>query len=75
MRRRETVISDLDGGVLRFEGREVAFPPQAWDALEWIHACHEPFTALDIPTRLDVPGRLVLIGRLVREGYLRVPSG
>ena len=73
VRRRETVIADLDAdGVLRFEGREIAFPPQARDALRWIHAHDGEFAALDLPTRLDVPGRLVLVRRLVREGYLRV---
>ncbi len=75
LRRRETVIADLDGdGTLRFEGRTIRFPPQARDALEWIHEREAEFTALEIPTRLDVPGRLVLIRRLVREGYLRAAS-
>ena len=75
LRRRETVIADLDDdGTLRFEGRQVRFPPQAREALEWIHGADGEFTALDLPTRLDVPGRLVLIRRLMREGYLRAAS-
>ena len=72
VRRRETVIADLgDDGVLRFEGREVAFPSHAHDALRWIHAQEDEFTAFDLATALDLAGRLVLIRRLVREGYLR----
>ena len=33
MERRETVIAELDGDVLRFEGKAIRFPPQALDAL------------------------------------------
>ena len=72
VRRRETVIADLDrDGALRFEGKEILMPAAAIEAVEWIHAQDGEFTALDVPTRLDVAGRLVLIRRLVREGYLR----
>lgn len=75
VRRRETVIADLDpDGTLRFEGRRVAFPPQARLAVHWIHAHQGEFTAADVETALDLPGRLVLIRRLVREGYLRAAS-
>ena len=77
--RRATVIADLEpgpgGGVaLRFEGKQVSFPPQAAEAVAAVHAAHGPFTAADLPGRLDAAGRLVLVRRLVREGYLLVPG-
>jgi lysine-specific demethylase/histidyl-hydroxylase NO66 len=73
--RRSTVIADLesrpDGGVaLRFEGKRVAFPPQAAAEVTAIHASSTPFTAGGLPGRLDDRGRLVLVMRLVREGFL-----
>ena len=73
--RRSTVIADLeeppDGGVaLRFEGKRVAFPPQAAAEVTAIHAASAPFTAADLPGRLDAAGRLALVRRLVREGFL-----
>jgi hypothetical protein len=72
VQRRPTVIADLEGATLRFEGRELEFPPQARTAVAAIHAVDGPFTAGDLPGPLDDPGRLVLLRRLVREGYLRV---
>jgi ribosomal protein L16 Arg81 hydroxylase len=69
--RRPTVIADLHGTTLSFEGRHVAFPPHALDALEAAHAADGPFTAADLPGPLDEAGHLVLVRRLIREGYLR----
>ncbi len=75
LERRGTVISDLEetdgGAVVRFEGKEVRFPPQARAALAAVHAADGPFTARSLPGTLDDAGRLVLVRRLVREGYLR----
>jgi ribosomal protein L16 Arg81 hydroxylase len=70
--RRPTVIAELDGDTLVFEGRELRVPPRAAGALAAVHAATEPFTAADLPGPLDEAGRLVLVRRLVREGYLRV---
>jgi hypothetical protein len=74
LERRDTVIADLDGTTLRFEGRTVAFPPQAAEALAAIAAADGPFTAASLPGRLDGAGRLVLVRRLIREGLLRTPG-
>ena len=79
LQRRATVIADLeehpDGGVaLRFEGKEVGFPPHAADAVAAIHGAGAPFTAAELPGRLDASGRLVLGRRLVREGLLLMPG-
>ena len=70
VRRRETVIADLERATLFFEGRTVAFPAVAADALEWVHSSDGDFTAADLPGPLDEAGRVVLVRRLVREGYL-----
>jgi hypothetical protein len=70
--RRATVIAELEDGTLYFEGKQVAFPPQAWGAVAWIHDTTAPFAATDLPGSLDGAGRLVLLRRLVREGYLRI---
>ena len=70
--RRETVIADLEEATLVFEGREVAFPAHAREALEAIHGSEGPLTGAGLPGPLDDAGRLVLLRRLVREGYLRV---
>ena len=70
--RRDTVIAELeDGATLLFEGREVAFPPQAAAAVRFVFEADGPFTPADLPG-LDQPGALVLVKRLVREGFLRV---
>lgn len=78
LQRRPTVIADLDttdtGVTLRFEGKEVRFPPQATAAVAFAHAAAGPFTAADLPGTLDEPGRLVLVRRLVREGFLLQPD-
>ena len=65
------MIADLDGGRLRFEGKTVAFPPQAADALAVLLESDGPTTPGELPG-LDDPGRLVLVRRLVREGFLRI---
>jgi hypothetical protein len=69
--RRDTVIADLDGSTLRFEGKAVAFPPVARQALAAAVAASGPFTAAALPGPLDEPGRLVVVRRLIREGFLR----
>jgi hypothetical protein len=78
LRRRATVISDLEstgtGVALRFEGKEVRFPPQVAAAVAFVHAADGRFTAAELPGPLDAPGRLVLVRRLVREGFLRLPD-
>ena len=71
--RRPTVIFDLDGATLSFEGKEVRFPEVARDALVAVTEAPEPFSAADLPALLDEAGRLVLVRRLVREGFLRCP--
>jgi hypothetical protein len=75
--RRETVIADLaelENGrfTLVFEGRRVAFPPQAREELEALVGSTGPVRISELPGRLDDAGRLVLARRLVREGFLRV---
>jgi ribosomal protein L16 Arg81 hydroxylase len=78
LERRATVIADLEpresGGLaLRFEGKEVRFPPQAAVAVEAIFGSQGTFTPAELPGRLDAAGRLVLVRRLVREGFLLQP--
>ncbi len=79
LRRRATVIADLEPGAegglaLRFEGKEVRFPPQAAEALAFVHATPDEFSAAELPGTLDLAGRLVLVSRLVREGYLQLTT-
>ena len=71
MERRETVIAELDGAALAFEGRTLRFPDRIADELEYLVTADGPFTAADLPGSLDDDGRLVLVRRLVREGFLR----
>jgi len=70
--RRPTVLFDLEGTTLLFEGKRVAFPQGAREDLEFLAAADEPFTAADLPGDLDHETRLVLVRRLVREGFLRL---
>jgi lysine-specific demethylase/histidyl-hydroxylase NO66 len=70
--RRPTVIAELDGTILRFEGKEIRFPEAARAGLVAVFAAQGPFAAADLPDDLDEAGRLVLVRRLVREGFLRV---
>jgi lysine-specific demethylase/histidyl-hydroxylase NO66 len=79
LERRDTVIADLrltdgdnGGATLLFEGKEVAFPPAAREAVVAVHETRGSFTARSLPGPLDEPSRLVLARRLVREGYLRM---
>jgi hypothetical protein len=69
--RRDTVIADLDGTTLAFEGRELQFPERLAAELEFLVTAEGPFRRSDLPGSLDETGRLVLVRRLVREGFLR----
>jgi hypothetical protein len=71
LERRPTVIADLDGGRLRFEGKTVVFPAQAEEALSALVEATGPTAPRELPG-LDDAGRLVLVRRLVREGFLRL---
>jgi hypothetical protein len=68
--RRETVIFDLEGSTLSFEGKDLVLPAEAGAELEFIARSEEPFTPGELPGDLDDEGRLVLVARLVREGFL-----
>ena len=75
--RRPTVVADLDldetgTAVLVFEGKHVAFPPQARLDVAYAFTSEGPFQPSDLPGDLDERGRLVLVRRLVREGFLRI---
>jgi hypothetical protein len=70
--RRSTVIFDLDGASLSFEGKTVAFPAGFEDEVGFVAGAEGPFTPADLPGDLDDEGRLVLVRRLVREGFLRL---
>jgi Cupin superfamily protein len=72
LERRPTVIFDLVGPKLSFEGKDVAFPDEAAEELAFAAQAREPFTAADLPGDLDDEGRLVLVSRLVREGFLLI---
>jgi bifunctional lysine-specific demethylase and histidyl-hydroxylase NO66 len=69
--RRDTVIAELDGTTLVFEGKTLRFPERLAPELEFVVSTEEPFRAAQVPGSLDEPGRLVLVRRLVREGLLR----
>lgn len=71
LERRDTVIADLHGTTLVFEGRELRFPERLAPELEFLVTADAPFAAADLPGSLDDDGRLVLLRRLVREGFLR----
>ncbi len=71
LERRDTVIADLDGSTLTFEGRTLRFPARLEPELEFLVTTETPFRAADLPGDLDDAGRLVLVRRLVREGFLR----
>ena len=71
LERRDTVIADLNGTTLLFEGRELSFPERLAAELAFLVTTDEPFRAGDLPGSLDDAGRLVLVRRLVREGFLR----
>ena len=71
LERRDTVIADLDGTTLSFEGMTLRFPERLAAELEFLVTTADPFRASDLPGGLDEAGRLVLVRRLVREGFLR----
>ena len=71
LERRDTVIADLDGTRLVFEGRELRFPERLARGARVPRHDDGPFGATDLPGTLDDAGRLVLLRRLVREGFLR----
>lgn len=72
LERRPTVLAELDGTTLTFEGKRLDFPPHVGEELGFIAASEEPFRAADLPGELDEESRLVLVRRLVREGFLLV---
>jgi lysine-specific demethylase/histidyl-hydroxylase NO66 len=71
LERRATVIADLEGTTLSFEGKHVTLPEHAREDLEAVFAAEGPFTAAELPGGLDDDSRLVLVRRLIREGFLR----
>ena len=71
LERRDTVIADLDGTTLTFEGKTIRFPARIEPQLEFLVATEAPFRVSELPGDLDDAGRLVLVRRLVREGFLR----
>ncbi|HEY7605081.1 MAG TPA: cupin domain-containing protein [Gaiellaceae bacterium] len=71
LERRPTVIAELDGTALSFEGKHLELPEQAREELEAVVEAEMTFTAAGLPGDLDDEGRLVLVRRLIREGFLR----
>jgi hypothetical protein len=71
LERRDTVIADLHGTTLVFEGRRLGFPTRLAAELQFLVLSEGPFSALQLPGSLDEAGRLVLLRKLVREGFLR----
>lgn len=71
LERRDTVIADLDGTRLVFEGKTLRFPARLAAELAFLVTIERPFRATELPGELDEEGRLVLLRRLVREGFLR----
>jgi len=71
LERRDTVIADLDGTRLVFEGKTLRFPDRLAPELHFLVTAEQPFRASELPGDLDGDGRLVLLRRLVREGFLR----
>jgi JmjC domain len=72
LERRPTVIFDLAGTKLSYEGKALEFPEATAEDLAFAAQAEEPFTAADLPGDLDDEGRLVLVSRLVREGFLLI---
>jgi cupin superfamily protein len=72
--RRPTVLFDLVGATLTFEGKDLSFPDEAAEELAFAAQSDEPFTPGDLPGDLDDDGRLVLVSRLVREGFLVISA-
>lgn len=70
--RRDTVIAELTGQTLVFEGKEIVVPEHAREELEHLFEASGPIAPHELSGALDAEGRLVLVRRLVREGFLRV---
>jgi lysine-specific demethylase/histidyl-hydroxylase NO66 len=70
--RRQTVIFDLAGTKLSYEGKDLEFPESAVEDVRFAAESAEPFTPADLPGDLDDESRLVLVSRLVREGFLLI---
>jgi Cupin superfamily protein len=70
--RRQTVIFDLAGTKLSYEGKDLEFPESAVEDVAFAAESAEPFTPADLPGDLDDESRLVLVSRLVREGFLLI---
>jgi lysine-specific demethylase/histidyl-hydroxylase NO66 len=70
--RRATVLFDVDGTTLHFEGKTVTFPADVQQEIEFVARADDEFTPAGIPGELDDESRLVLVRRLVREGFLRL---
>jgi hypothetical protein len=75
LERRPTVIADLEGTTLSFEGKHLELPEHAREELEAVVESEWPFRAGELPGDLDDEGRLVLVRRLIREGFLRRSAG
>jgi hypothetical protein len=72
--RRPTVVFDLAGSTLSFEGKDLTFPDEAAEDLAYATRAEEPFTPAELPGDLDDDGRLVFVRRLVREGFLLISA-
>lgn len=71
LERRDTVIAELDGTTLVFEGKTLRLPARLEQELGFLVTTEAPFRVSELPGELDEAGRLVLVRRLVREGFLR----
>jgi hypothetical protein len=71
LERRATVLAELDGHTLCFEGKRIEFPEHVREELEALVLADGPLRASELPGSLDDEGRLVLVRRLIREGFLR----
>ena len=71
LERRDTVIADLDGTTLVFEGEDAALPGATGAGARVPRHHRGTVPRLRASRRLDEAGRLVLVRRLVREGFLR----
>jgi hypothetical protein len=72
--RRATVLFDLEGATLSFEGKDLTFPDETAEDLAFVAQSDEPFTPADLPGELDGEGRLVFVRGLVREGFLVISA-
>jgi JmjC domain len=71
LEQRATVLAELEGTTLLFEGKRIEFPAHVREELGALLASPGPIRACDLPGSLDGDSRLVLVRRLVREGFLR----